>query len=114
MNEYKSEPRPAFLFLFLLPDQYCIQALFSCLLTSYTTQSVLQRNLNRSSSMSEYKGKCHCGQTEWMAKVETPEHILWSVLTMSLVLPFNTMALTGGHYLAIAIPARSSAEVPFL
>jgi hypothetical protein len=29
--------------------------------------------------MTEYKGRCHCGQVEWTAKVPEAAHILWSV-----------------------------------
>ena len=42
--------------------------------------------------MTTYNGKCHCGQTEWTAKVED-HHIIWLVAV--IVLLANLAALWG-------------------
>ncbi|MCJ1246934.1 hypothetical protein MMC30_004145 [Trapelia coarctata] len=57
--------------------------------------------------MPEYKGNCHCGQTEWTAKVDTPEHILChcdtckilggGAFSLNQIIPKDDLKITQGE-----------------
>ena len=63
----------------------CItSSVLACCLPENSIQEILFKFKNHlnllnltTSIMSEIKGKCHCGQTEWTVKLEDKAHVLW-------------------------------------
>ncbi|KAL8736350.1 MAG: hypothetical protein Q9181_002478 [Wetmoreana brouardii] len=53
--------------------------------------------------MSTYKGRCHCGQTEWTVKLDDPSHILCHCDACKLV--------SGGEFTLNALAAKDDIKI---
>ena len=44
---------------------------------TFADSVIISAFFNPTAIMSEVKGHCHCGQTEWTVKIEDKAHVLW-------------------------------------